>query len=369
MAFAETENNLDLSVAAEAGYIDNFLYQTRKEQNTTFYKLSSNVAFASKSKQSAFDFDAKLDSYLFDEFKDDDHTDFSLNPEYQYKFSHNQRFYLSGHWLNSYTYRGTSLSLGEAESLIKGDKRQDIGGRLGFEYGNEDSQGRLNFEVSYSEGEFTTRRDVTNGLDNETLNVKSSFDYLLSGKTYLAFDVGYQMNDYANATALNRDSTTGLVGIKWQTTVISELSLLLGYQDLQFENSPLADDNAFKWRFDYTWRPSNFSTLHIASNRKFDETNRLNNSYRLAEIYQIDISHAFTDNISTFVAISFNNEDLITQGSRSKENYIHSSLEVKYRRSERFNFYLRYDYKSLDANYADIDYLYNNISLGVQVQL
>jgi len=369
LVFAESQQHLDLNVAAEAGYIDNFLYQAHEEQSTAFYTLSSALGLSSKSKQSAFNLDATVNSYLFVDFEDDDHTDFTLQPTYQYKFALNQRFYLSAHWLNSYNYRGTGLSLGDAKSLTQGDEKEDIGASVGFEYGNEDSQGRLNFLVDYNQGEYTTRRSTTKQLDNEVINYQVGFDYLLSGKTYLAFDIGYRLTDFPNAALSNRDSLTGLLGVKWQTTVISELSFLVGYQNLKFENNSLADDNAFKWRFDYTWRPSDYTTVRALSHRKFDESNRLNNSYRLAEIYQVDIAHAFTEQFNATIALALNNDQFITPENHRKEDYLSSSIALHYQRSENFNFHLRYQYKSLDANYADIDYQHNSLSLGITISL
>ena len=367
--FAEAENKLDLSVEAEAGYIDNFLYQVTDEESTAFYNLSSLLAFESKRRQSLFNVNAKVNSYVFQDFKDDNHTDFSFMPEYQFKFAQNQRLYMSAHWRNSYVYRGTGLSLGEAISQKEGDEKEDVGAKLGFEYGNADSQARLNVALSYNEGEFSTRRDQTNILDSEIIDLTSSFDYLLSGKTYMAFDADYRKVDYPNNPLNNRDSFTGLVGVKWQTTVISELSFLIGYQNLKFENNAAQDDDAFKWRFDYTWRPSDFTKVHILSDRKFEESNRLTNSYRLGETYQMDVSHAFTDHINIFAAISFNNEDFITPENKQEENYIGAELALNYRRNEWVSFSLNYQYKSLNANYADIDYLYNSLSLGVKVSL
>ena len=367
--FAESEKKLDFKLSADAGYIDNFLYQTRNEQGTAFYNLSSALDLEVKNNQSAFNIDGTIDSFIFQDFDDDNHTDFTLKPTYQYKFAQNQRLYMSGLWQNQYAYRGTGLSLGEANALTEGDKKAIKGAGVGFEYGNDDSQGKLNVEVNYNESEFTTRRALTNQLDSEVTHIKSSFDYLLSGKTYLAFDVGYQMIDFPNATLSNRDSLTGLVGVKWQTTVISELSFLVGYQNLKFENNSAADDDAFKWRFDYTWRPSDFTTVHAVSNRKFDESNRLTNSYRLAENYQVDIAHAFTDSFNVFVAVSLNRDRFITPESQQDENYLSSKIVLNYQRSERVNYHLRYQHKALDANYADIDYQYNSLTLGMTIHL
>ncbi len=366
---AEPDNNIKFNLGTEAGYIDNFLFQARDEQDTAYYSLSSDLALSSQTQQSVFNFDAQLASHFFDKFENDNHTDLTIIPKYQFKFSQNQRLHMSALWLNNYVYRGSGLSLGEAESLSEGDESETVGARIGYQYGTSESQGKVNFDVNYNESEFTTRRASTRRLDTEILNIKSSFDYLLSGKTYLAFDIDYKTTEYPNDAIINRDSITGLVGVKWSTTMISELSFLVGYQNLAFEDSRLSNDNAFKWQFDYTWRPSNFTTMHIVSNRKFDESYRLISSYRLAETHQIDLEHAFTDYFNIFVALGVNNESFITPQSSQDEDYIFSTLRFNYLHSDRLSFQLSYDYKSLDANYGDVDYLYNKLVLSVKFEL
>ncbi|MBA6391152.1 outer membrane beta-barrel protein [Colwellia sp. BRX10-3] len=366
---AELDNNVAFNLASEAGYIDNFLYQADNEQGTAYYSLSSDLALTSKSQQSAFNFDAKLATYFFNKFDNDDHTDFTIIPKYQLKFSQNQRLYMSALWLNSYNYRGTGLSLGEAETLSKGDEKENVGASIGYEYGTLESQGKLNFEVTYNENEFTTRRADTRRLDTEILNVKSSFDYLLSGKTFLAFDIDYKNTQYPNNPIINRDSFAGLVGVKWYTTVISELNFLVGYQQLKFDDNRLSDDDAFKWRFDYIWRPSDFTQVHIRSKRNFDESYRLISSYRLAQTHQIDLEHAFSENLNVLATVGINSEKFISPQNTQKEDYVFSTLTLDYQYSDRLSLQLNYHYKSLEASADKFDYLHNRVGLTVKVNL
>lgn len=366
---AESENKLEANLVTEAGYIDNFLFQDSNEQSTAYYMLSSNLALTSKTQHSAFDFEAQLTSHFFDKFENDDHSDFSLIPKYQFKFTQNQLISLSAFWLNSYTYRGTGLSIGEAENLSQGDEAEDVGAAIGYEYGTVESQGKLNFELSYHENNFTTRRDHTRALDTEILSFNTNFDYLLSGKTFLAFDLDYKVTQYPNNPINNRDTITGLIGLKWYTTVISELNFLVGYQQLKFQDSHLSDEGTFKWRLDYTWRPSAFTQIHIVSNRKFDESYRLISSYRLAQTQQLDLEHAFTEYLNIFATVGLNNEQFITIQNTREEDYIFATLALDYQYSDRLSVQLNYHYKSLQANTEEIDYLYNRFGLSIKVAL
>lgn len=366
---AESENKVAFNVATEAGYIDNFLYLAHDEHSTAYYNLSSDLAFTTKSQQSAFTVDAKVTSNFFQNFDSDNHTNFTIIPKYQFKFSQNQRLYLSGLWLNSYAYRGLGISTGDAENLSQGDEQENMAAVLGYEYGTFESQGKLNFELTYNENQFTTRRDLTRSLDTEIVNFKSNFDYLLSGKTFLAFDLDYKITEYPNDALNNRDSITGLVGVKWYTTVISEFNFLVGFQQLNFSDSRLSNEEAFKWRFDYTWRPSDYTKLHFVSNRKFDESYRLISSYRLADTHQVNLEHAFTETLDFFASVGLNNEKFITEQRTQEEDYFFAELTLHYQYSARLSMQLNYQYKSLAANVDNIDYLYNSVGLKLKVSL
>ncbi|ASP47909.1 outer membrane beta-barrel protein [Cognaticolwellia beringensis] len=368
-AIAESDHSVAFDLASEAGYIDNFLYQANNEQNTAYYTLASDLSLSLKSQQSAFNFDAKLASHFFTQFEDDDHTEFTLIPKYQFKFSQNQLLYMSAVWLNRYVYRGTGISLGEAETLFEGDEKGNKGATIGYEYGTFESQGKLNVEVSYHENKFTTRRATTSQLDTEILSIKSSFDYLLSEKTFLAFALDYEQTEHPNNTIINRDSIAGLVGIKWFTTVISELNFLIGYQQLTFDDSQLNDTKAVKWRFDYIWRPSDFTQVHIMSNRKFDESYRLTSNYRLAKNHQIDFTHDFTEYWSISTSVGVKNEKFISAQFVESEDYLFSTFTLGYQHSDRLSVQLGYHYKSLDSKNELVDYLHNKLSLKVKLKL
>ncbi|MBA6295516.1 outer membrane beta-barrel protein [Colwellia sp. MB02u-9] len=366
---AESDNNAEFTLASEAGYIDNFFYQARNEQSTAYYTLSSDLALTSNRQHSAFNFDAKLATYFFDKFNNDDHTDFTITPTYQFKFSQNQRLYMSALWLNSYNYRGTGLSLSQAEALSKGDEKENIGASIGYEYGTFESQGKLNFDLTYHENKFTTRRTDTRRLDTEILNFKSNFDYLLSGKTFLAFDIAYKVTEYPNDPISNRDSITALVGVKWFSTVISELNFLVGYQQLKFSDNRLRDDHAFKWRFDYIWRLADFTQVHIVSNRHFDESYRLISSYRLVQSQQIDFEHGFTERFNVLATVGLTNEKFISRQNTEQEDYLFSTLTLAYQHSDRLSLQLSYDYQALDTRDVNIDYSYNKMALSVKIKL
>lgn len=369
---AETEHDLALKLASKAGYIDNFLYVNDNAQGTPYYTLSSALAFDRKSQYTAFTLNANVASYFFDNFSNDNHREFNIAPEYQFKFSQNQRIYVSASWRNNYSYRGTGLSLGQAEQLAQGDKQQNVAATMGYEYGTVASQGRLNLDVGYQESQFTTRRAVTSRLDADLLNLHANFDYLLSGKTFLAFDLNYKKTEFPFAVINNHESISGLVGVKWHTTVISELNFLIGYQNLRFMDAASEDDKAFRWRFDYIWRPSEFTTLQLVSTRKFDESYRIGNSYRLAQSHQIDLSYAFSETINIFTSIGVNKENFISQQQQKdpqKESYLLATLALNYKFSERVSAAVNYRYSTLSVDFEHLGFVRNQVGISLELLL
>ncbi|SEL38198.1 Putative beta-barrel porin 2 [Colwellia chukchiensis] len=369
VAQTELEHAFGFDLATEAGQIDNFLYQAHNPQSTTYYQLRSNLSYSYISEQSAFDFETNLTSHYFQQFQADNHTEFSLTPQYQFKFNHNQGLYLSALWHNQYHYRGTGLSQGQATLLTEGDEQVTTGVTAGYQQGSATSTARFTFDISYQASEFTSRRTNTLPLDTEITALKSSFDYLLSGKSYLALDVNYEITDYPNNPILNRDSITALMGVKWSTTAISDLSVLVGYQQLKFTQHSLADDDAIKWRFNYMWSPSDHSKVQLVSQRHFDASYRLTNSYRLTRSHQIDVEHSFTKQLSLLATVGVNYDQFISPTTRQKEDYYFTNTAIVYQFNHRLSMQLSYHYQSLTADIARFDYLHRRFGLSIAMSL
>lgn len=374
-AFANDEFNTEsgnffrLSLISEIGQIDNFFYADQDEQQTAYLAISPSIQLQTQFDRHLFNFDFESQHKKYQDFSKDDHTNLTLAPRYQYKLSENKAFFINTSISNMYELRGTGLTIGDGESLSKGDERESSTLAGGYLYGSEESVAKLKIDLGQFQSRYKTRRDNTHLLDQQKSFADISFDYLLSGQSYIATNVGYENIEFKHNTLLDKQKYTGLVGMKWQTTEISQLALLVGYQQIKFANSVFADDDGFKWRFDWKWHPIHTTKINIGTERDFEEANRLSNSYRLVDSYNIIITSDFTDVLKATTVIGNKREKIIYQDSEDSENYLIAQFQLSYQRNEWLDFYIKYDYNELDSSKLEFNYQRNSISLGFNVTI
>ncbi len=368
--FATQSGNLfQISVLPELGTIDNFLYTHQQTQSTAYVKLSTNAFMQSQFEQQLLSLKANLSHAKYQQFSQDNHSNISLTPTYQFKFSDSHSIFLRGLFQSQYQQRGTGLSLGAGASLVTGDERIYSAKSIGYLHGRQDSIAKLTLELGDETSRYKSRRALTRVLDYQLSYVNTSFDYLLSEHSYLASELSYQQISFTENPIQDKQKLIALLGVKWQTTVATRMALLLGYQKLQFEQSSFSDDSAFKWRFDLRWLPLETIDITLNSQRDFQEANRLTNSYRVVDSHQLTLSSQFNSYLSGVVDVGLNNEDIVFNDYIEEENYRYFAARINYQGSERWSVYLGYRFEDLDNTVPVLDYQRTSVSLGYNVSL
>lgn len=365
----ESGNELTLNVDTEIGTINNFLYSPESKESTSFVSFSPSINLKAQFERQLFKMDVQSEYKKYQDFSDDDHTNYRVAPEYQYKIAPNKTLYLSGLLNNRYEHRGTGLSLGDATSLKKGDELEIKDMQGGYIFGTEESVAKLNLSLGSSEKSNKTRREQTKTADFENQYLKVAFDYLMSGKTYLASDAGYEDVSYPYNPSLDKQKFSALLGMKWQKTEISQLAFLLGYQKIQFKNALFADNDAFKWRINFDWHPIHSTKVFFTTERNFEETTKLADSYRVVDTFNIRLSSDFSEQFNVQLTMGINDEEINYVASVENEKYIHVNFRLNYQRNSRLSFFLKYDFDDLNAKQHSYNYQRNSISVGINVNI
>ncbi|GAA6205136.1 outer membrane beta-barrel protein [Thalassotalea sp. SU-HH00458] len=365
----ESGNFFNLSLHSEVGQTDNFLFTNQHEQQTSFITLSPSIALQTQFDNQLFNLEFESEHIKFQDFSKDDHTNYTLAPRYQFKIAANKAFFIKTTIANIYENRGTGLTLGKANLLTKGDKRESSDFSVGYMYGSQTSVAKLTAELGQFTHQYNTRRDQTYLLDQQKRYANISFDYLLSGQSYLATNIAFENITFEHNNVLNKKKYTALAGMKWQTTEISQLALLLGYQQIKFAQTAFHDDDGFKWRFDWQWHPIYSTKVVISTERDFQEANRLSNSYRIVDNFDIKLTSRLSDLFNATAIVGTKREKIIYQQGKEKEHFLYSQFTVQYQRNEWLSFYLKYQYQDLDASEIMLDYQRNSISIGFDVTL
>jgi hypothetical protein len=363
----ESGNKLTSKLLSEYGKISNFLSQSVNEQSTSYLKIEPSVFIQTQLSRHLLQLDANIIHYKFTDFEGDDHSNLKLNPKYFFKLDSNKVLFAEIKYHEEYEYRGTGLSLGEAQSLTTGDEKKTVSTNIGYLYGQVDSVAKLKFLLSKENFRYKTRRSQSQLLDREDVATTVNFDYLLSGKTYFAVNLTYKRSDFQYNEQLNKDEYAALVGVKWQSTAITQLQALVGYQELSFADKTLQNDNILKWRIDMDWQPTTFINMKLNTQRDFATANRLVDSYRVIDSINLKISNQFTDYFQVSTAIGYRQEKIVYTVQTDKEDYLYSEMKLNYQRNEWLTIFASFTFRELDASESELNYQGNSLSLGFSV--
>ncbi|XQW84882.1 outer membrane beta-barrel protein [Thalassotalea piscium] len=362
-------NELTFALQSKMGVIDNFLYENTNTEQTTFVKISPSIRIQTQFSHHLLQLVAKSEHVFYQEFSQDNHSNFSLNPSYQFKLAANKTVFVDALHSEHYETRGTGLSLGNAHSLEVGDTKQDTTIHGGFLYGSENSVAKLSIRLGQEHSRYTTRRAFTKLLDVESSFINPSFDYLIGGGSYFATEVKAEHIVYKYNTALSKNKYVGLVGLKWQPSIITDFTFLLGYQEIQFEQSSLSNDSAIKWRVNVGWQPLEDLAFSLMSERDFAEANKLQDSYRLVDNISLGLRKTWNDYVTLKTTLGYSSEDVFSQTLVSTEEYLTSNITINYQRNTWLSMYVAYDYNDLDTSENDLSYQRNSLSFGFSVTL
>jgi hypothetical protein len=365
----ESGNKFTAKLSSEYGQISNFLHQNKDEESTRYIKIEPSVFIQTQFSRHLLQLEANISHYQFSDFGEDDHSNLSFKPKYLFKLDHNKTLFADFKLQEEYEYRGTGLSLGNATSLTTGDDKKRVAANIGYLYGQIDSVAKLKLSIGQEDFRYTTRRIQNRALDRVDHKATASIDYLLSGKTYFAVDLAYIQSDFQHDKPLNKDEYALLVGMKWQSTAITQLQALVGYQTLSFEDQRLDSDNSFKWRFDMNWQPTFFSKININTQRNYETANRIAERYRVVDSTNLNVTHQFTDYFQTSVAIGYKQEEIIYLDQTDNEDYLYSALKFNYQRNDWLTLFAGFTFTDLETSDDNLNNQRNSLSLGFSVTI
>ena len=362
-------NELTVSISTEVGKDDNSLYSDENKLRESFLKLVPTAYMQTQFERHLITINAEAEHVRYQKQTDNNHSNISVKPSYQYRFTPNQGVYLQGQYQDQFQERGTGLTLGEPLSIDVGDSLTFTALESGFIYGSKSSIAKLKLAAGFQEQRYQTRRDETRLFDSQSTYLNPTFDYLVGGGSYFASDIKLERIEFKHNVLQSRDKYVGLLGFKWQSTNITELAMLVGYQEINFEQSTLDNDSALKWRFNVNWNPLEGFHLRLSSERDFALANRLQDSYRLVDHHRLALSKKWNDYVNVLAGLTFSQEEVIGSTFIEKEDYFRAMIELQYLRNTWLSFYFRWQADTLEASVDRYDYQKNSLLFGINVTL
>lgn len=269
---------------------------------------------------------------------------------------------------NNYEYRGTGTSKGQALALDSGNEFDDKLLNLGYNYGRLDSVSKVSLLVGIKEREYKTRRQVTRTLDNEAKFAHVGVDYLMSEKTYFSFLVELEDIEYDYSKEQNREEIAILAGIKWEASELSQLTLMLGYETLSFDESVFDDDDIFKWRMSYDWRPLDYFSMQLRSGRSSEQSNEIERNYRVVDDYTLTSSYFISSHLNMRLQVAYRAEEIQFTTNTVDEDFLLFAPQLQYQVSERVKMRIGYEFITVSSDIGINEYDKNSFEIGINGQ-
>lgn len=366
--FSFTEGNqLSTEIKSQFGQIDNFLRSHENQQETNFIELSPKLFVQTQSGGSLFQLQATASYLTFDEFSNDDHYDFSVLSKFHLRFAESQKLFLSGFIADKYEYRGTGLSLGKPNTLDEGDTKRNEFLNVGYLYGHQDSLARAKVLMGYRDFEYQSRESITKPLAYSSNYFQGNFDYLITGNTYFTTkiqfeDLSYEMND-----DLERKQYLALAGMKWRSTELTQVHLLLGYEKTTFNNSKLEEKDRFAWQVKLSWNPLQRFNLVFSSGSEVKNSTKIIKTVNYSNYYDLGLNYKFNEKFEVKINGKLVNDELSSIEDVINEDHFEISTEMNYQWRHWLSGFIKHSYNSFESDEITFDFDLRDISAGITV--
>lgn len=366
--FSFSEGNiLNAELNTQSGHLDNFLHKKTDKEETNYLKLSPDVFFQTQTTDQLFQIQVKADMLAFDDFSDDNHINRSIFSKYYLGLADNKRIFLSGYLEDEYEYRGTVLSLAEPYSVEEGDMKRDGFFNVGYSFGHEESLATAEVIMGYRSFNYLTRKDFTEPLKYSTNYIQGEFDYLITGKTYFSTKVNYEDISYTMNPDLERKQYVALAGIRWISTDVTEMRVLLGFVRSIFNTDTFSIKDRFAWQAKILWKPVNRFRVELTSGSEIKDSFSIIKSIKVSQYLNLGFGYVFKDKLIFGINGSIVDEEVVDSIRTTTENHFVANALIQYRFRDWFSVYTKVKYNTFDSTRIDHNYDLTNYSVGLIV--
>lgn len=366
--FSFTEGNFLLTeISTDFGQIDNFLRSHNAPQETNFFELSPELFMQIEGSGSLFQIQAKAGYFTYDEFSKDNHYDFSVLSKYHLSFAQSHKVFVTGFIEDNYEFRGTGLSLGEQNALEEGDTKRNEFLNMGYLYGHQASLARAKLLVGYRDFSYLTRKNITNEQAYSANYLQGNFDYFITGKTYFSTKVQYEDFNYSLNQNLERKQYVALVGVKWQSTELTKLLALVGYENTVFANDTFGEKKRFAWQVNMLWNPIERIRFKFSSGSEVKDSFKVGESLSFVKYHGMELIYGFNQQLLLSISGKVVNGEVVDIDSEINEDHFESTTRIQYQWRDWLSAYAQYRFDSFDSTVVTNNYDLQVISLGVVV--
>jgi hypothetical protein len=323
-------------VTLSVGNDDNLYSQEFDPRNSSVTNLGAgvNMQILQGGSQGFFEVSADAAVGLYRDSSADNFEDGAISAGYNYQPSEKLLIKVYAGVKQLHDTRTATTVLTNNEPDVYQDSTLD--GEL--YYGENNSEGAYSLlSFNLTDKSYSTNPATNASKEREQNELSGLILFPLAPNTRLRVSARYRSFDYNTANTLDSTQIRGLLGIEWQASGQTLLSIDVGSQKKQFDQNSISDDSEDAWEIGLIWAPEEYNQIELAASNDFDE------SITTAEYLtkrKVDLTwrYSWEDYLTTELEFGNSEETSFFATTQTAETitYTAFSVEFDYSQSVRF---------------------------------
>lgn len=354
------------------GYDDNILAEDGNENDDAVFTLAPSLFVESDWARHAISFGADSSSVLFPSESDEQHTDWSVVGNGRLDLLESSNLTASMRFLNLTEDRGNIDAVQVVRKPTEYDQF-DVNGTFNHRFNRVSTSlggsfTRLNFSDSPRIGGGTVDqdfrdRDIARGL------AQLGYEVLPGHSAFVRVSINNRnYRKSPPAVPFKRDSFGYEIVTGWSAGIsnLVDGEVYLGYLDQNYDSGALRDVDGVSFGLDLNWYATELTTVRGKVSRSVADSTSPGAGGILISRVAIGIDHELMRNVLLNGDLSY--ESGRFRGTSREDDRVSAAMGVQYLLNAYGHLDLRYRLENRASNVSNLDFMRNQVSMGVNLQ-
>lgn len=310
------------------GNDDNVLSQETNPVSSRVTNINAGVAMqiARQNSKGVYDITLEVNNGTYDSSSADDYDDSVISAGYTYAPHDKLSLKLAAGVKQLHDAR-TPITLGTSSTP---DEYKDTTLDAEWYYGVNDSQGADSLvTINSTTRVYQSNLAVNAAKDHEQLSISGLLRFPLAPNTRLRVSGRHSSFDYDTNNSKDSDQLRLMVGVGWQASEQSQVSIDIGSQEKSFDQNSAADDSDTSWEIVMTWSPESFNTVQLTTSNDFGESTTAATHLTKRNIALV-WSYDWQDYLSSQLTVSSSEDSSVNGATTTVDIINYTSLSFEY---------------------------------------
>jgi len=269
------------TLSADFGRDDNIFQRDAEAISSYLGIVAPQVRMSLQNNSSRYSLEVEVMEGLFSHSPQDEYRDWRFSANAYHELNSRNSLNIDINYLKDHENRGSDLTRYSElpDNIILYDQ---LDYALRYQFGSEDSRGRLVFEYEGLSKEYIDQNNVTTGQDYSRHEYSTAFYYNARSRSQFFVelkrtDIAYQDDQVISANSdfqlgLDSAETYAYLGIDWDASSRLDGSLKVGSSQKQYTARSSSDATGLSYEGQLVWSPLSYSKVALNADQGFDES-------------------------------------------------------------------------------------------------